>query len=488
MTKEKMTQCKNIFLDLILNEGLKWHLGRMPDGRIPSWFLDLREILLTPEGSRLAIELLYEKIKDLNFDVLAGPSLAAEPIIPTLLLRFLNDGIYKTGCIVRKERGSFGLKKLVEGPSVKGKNVILIDDAMNSGGSMQHAVDAIEQEGGTIAMILTLVDFVKQGNLKFRERGYKVVHIYSIQDLGFDERRTYSYQKIPQQHMDEQSSDNNTLLEPFSADAYPPIERVVSVPKSTLVSYSDGRICCFNNKTRQIIWEHSLGEKVEILYTDSNEAVIFAASGLRRACLFFLSVLGGTMSAQIKLHGSEKPHLNIFQENYLLCHTDGRMQLLEKGTKKLLWEIALEKIPTKPAVDEKNVYVASELDIISLDHLGTVIWKKRLGLATLLAVGDNSLFVSTRSNFLVALNKENGRVIWIFETKNVIKETVCQMKMIGLFCEDGYLIFIGQIDGKVLQSFKIAQDNAIDLTLGQNQLQIFFADKSFVNVPYDKIL
>ena len=53
--KEKLRQ-------LILNNGLKWGEGLLKNGNVPKWIFDLREVILTPEGSRLASHLLYEKI------------------------------------------------------------------------------------------------------------------------------------------------------------------------------------------------------------------------------------------------------------------------------------------------------------------------------------------------------------------------------------------------------------------------------------------
>ena len=101
---------------LILNKGLKWAEGFFPNGEKAKWMFDLREILLTPEGSRLAALLIYEKIKNIGFDMIGGPSIAAEPLVAALVLHFYNEGRSISGFIVRKQPNEFGLRKRIEGP------------------------------------------------------------------------------------------------------------------------------------------------------------------------------------------------------------------------------------------------------------------------------------------------------------------------------------------------------------------------------------
>ena len=106
-------EVKERLRELILNNGLKWGEGLLNDGQIPKWIFDLREIILTPEGSQLASALLYEKIKNLDFDIIGGPSLAAEPLVASLVMHFYKQVIIVPGFFVRKQSHDFGLRKKI---------------------------------------------------------------------------------------------------------------------------------------------------------------------------------------------------------------------------------------------------------------------------------------------------------------------------------------------------------------------------------------
>jgi len=181
---------------LILNNGLKWDEGLLRDIQIPKWIFDLREIILTSEGSRLTSLLLYEKIKNLDFDIVGGPSIAAEPLVASLIMHFYKEGRNISGFVVRKKPNNFGLRKKVEGPIKGGNKVILIDDAINSGFNLLDSVNELKQQGCDIVKIITIIDFLKSGNEKLKEGGYDIDYIFDLEDFGLEINKTYKYKKI----------------------------------------------------------------------------------------------------------------------------------------------------------------------------------------------------------------------------------------------------------------------------------------------------
>jgi orotate phosphoribosyltransferase len=63
---------------------------------------------------------------------------------------------------VRKKPKDHGAKKLVEGlpkgETLRGKNVVVVEDVTTTGGSSMQAVVALREEGANIVLVLTIVD------------------------------------------------------------------------------------------------------------------------------------------------------------------------------------------------------------------------------------------------------------------------------------------------------------------------------------------
>ncbi|MBZ2279988.1 orotate phosphoribosyltransferase, partial [Buchnera aphidicola] len=51
----------------------------------------------------------------------------------------------------RKEIKTHGEKGIIIGPSIKNKKVIILDDVITSGISVNHSIEIIEKKGGQVA-------------------------------------------------------------------------------------------------------------------------------------------------------------------------------------------------------------------------------------------------------------------------------------------------------------------------------------------------
>ena len=171
-------------LGLLRRDGILRRTPTQPvlsrDGTSHRWMLDSLSVTLTPRGAELAARCVLELLKRFDGRQLATYGLTAVPILQSCLLQ--SGGRYR-GLLVRKERKAHGSLKLIEGPVDKSEPVVLIDDSVSSGMSLEEACARLEGEGLRVEGGVCLVRFGWHGGYAaMQERGYHVEAVYDIWD------------------------------------------------------------------------------------------------------------------------------------------------------------------------------------------------------------------------------------------------------------------------------------------------------------------
>ena len=139
-------------------------------------FRDVTSILQDADGLHLAIDLMQEKLKDVDFDVVVGPEsrgfIFGVPIAYNLHKPFVL--VRKKGKLpcetVEKEYDLEYGKATIEmhKDAIKpGQKVVLVDDLIATGGTMEAAAKLVEELGGEVVKIIFLMELA---GLKGRER------------------------------------------------------------------------------------------------------------------------------------------------------------------------------------------------------------------------------------------------------------------------------------------------------------------------------
>lgn len=150
------------------------------DGSSHRWMLDSLSVTLTPRGAKLAGRCILELLKRFDGRQLATYGLTAVPLLQSCVLQ--SGGRY-SGLLVRKERKGHGSLKLIEGPVDKSEPVVLIDDSVSSGLSMEEACARLEEHGLRVEGGVCLVRFGWDGGFALmQERGYHFEAVYDIWD------------------------------------------------------------------------------------------------------------------------------------------------------------------------------------------------------------------------------------------------------------------------------------------------------------------
>jgi len=146
-------------LKMLLRDGILHRSPNQPvlsrDGTSARWMLDSLAVTLSPKGGELAAACVTQLLKRFDGRQIATYGLTGVPILQSCLFQ---DNRYR-GLLVRKERKQHGSLKLIEGSIDPGEPVILLDDSVSSGLSMEEATERLEAAGLRVEGGICLVRF-----------------------------------------------------------------------------------------------------------------------------------------------------------------------------------------------------------------------------------------------------------------------------------------------------------------------------------------
>ena len=145
-------------------------------------FRDITTILQDPDGLQLAIESMQDKLKDTDFDVVVGTEsrgfIFGVPIAYNLHKAFVpvrKKGKLPCETVSKEYDLEYGSAVIeMHKDSIKpGQKVVLVDDLVATGGTIEAAIHLVEELGGEVVKVVFLM---KLAGLNGRERlkGYDV--------------------------------------------------------------------------------------------------------------------------------------------------------------------------------------------------------------------------------------------------------------------------------------------------------------------------
>ena len=145
-------------------------------------FRDITSVLQDRDGLRLSIESMQDLLKDVDFDVVVGPEsrgfIFGVPIAYNLHKGFVpvrKKGKLPCETIEKEYALEYGTATIeMHKDSIKpGQRVVIIDDLIATGGTIEAIIDLIKQLGGEVVKIIFLMELE---GLKGREKlkGYDV--------------------------------------------------------------------------------------------------------------------------------------------------------------------------------------------------------------------------------------------------------------------------------------------------------------------------
>jgi len=159
----------------------------LASGRESDYYIDMRPTTVHPVGATCVGELIVDALERLRVDFVGGLEMGAVPIATAVAIASHARGRDIEAFFVRKKPKDHGAKKLVEGlpkgETLKGKNVVVVEDVTTTGGSALQAVAALREEGANIVLVLTIVDRLEGAAETFAKEGLTFRALYTADEF-----------------------------------------------------------------------------------------------------------------------------------------------------------------------------------------------------------------------------------------------------------------------------------------------------------------
>ncbi len=154
----------------------------LSSGKEADFYVDLRRVTLDAVAAPLVGEVMLELTKDLEYEAVGGLTLGADPVATAMLHTAAKEGRKLDAFVVRKAEKAHGLQRRIEGPDVKGRKVLAVEDTSTTGGSVLTAVEALKEAGAIVVGVAVIVERGAKG--KVESDGLIYRSAFSLEQLG----------------------------------------------------------------------------------------------------------------------------------------------------------------------------------------------------------------------------------------------------------------------------------------------------------------
>ena len=113
-----------------------------------------------------------------DFDYLAGLETGGIPLASVISLQCGKPVVF-----VRKKAKDYGTAKLAEGPDIKGKKLVVIEDVVTSGGQILLSVAELRAMGAEVSDVLCVIDRQSGGADNLAKENLRLIPLFTMNEL-----------------------------------------------------------------------------------------------------------------------------------------------------------------------------------------------------------------------------------------------------------------------------------------------------------------
>lgn len=153
----------------------------LASGKEADYYVDLRRATLHHRAAALIGRLVRELTQDWDYALVGGLTLGADPVATAIMHA---PGRPIDAFVVRKSVKSYGMQRLIEGSDVSGQRVLVVEDTSTTGSSALTAVHAVQEAGGQVVGVVTVVDRETGAAEAIEAEGLPYRSVLGLADLG----------------------------------------------------------------------------------------------------------------------------------------------------------------------------------------------------------------------------------------------------------------------------------------------------------------
>jgi orotate phosphoribosyltransferase len=146
-------------------------------GRVSNTYFDKYQFESDPK-LLYAIAIEMTNLVPIGTEVLAGLELGGVPLV-TLLSQITN----LPAAFLRKTAKSYGTCRYAEGADLRGKNVVLVEDVVSSGGAILDAVASLRRDGMNPTVALCVIDRQTGASESLRSAGIELRSLFGMKQI-----------------------------------------------------------------------------------------------------------------------------------------------------------------------------------------------------------------------------------------------------------------------------------------------------------------
>ncbi len=159
----------------------------LASGKTSKFYFNTKPTMLDPEGAALIADLMLARLETEPVDYVGGLEMGAVPLAACLAQASHGTARPLPAFFVRKKAKEHGAKLKIEGlppgATLEGKHVVVLEDVTTTGGSSLQAVEQVRAEGGSVAIIITIVDRLEGAAEMLAGQGITLVPLLTADDF-----------------------------------------------------------------------------------------------------------------------------------------------------------------------------------------------------------------------------------------------------------------------------------------------------------------
>ena len=169
--------------EFIIDEAVTCTPTTLSSGEESDFYIDLRQVTMSCYGSPMVGRMMLDLVDDLDFEAVGGMTLGADPVAAAMMHATTEDVRPFDVFVVRKEPKTHGMAHAIEGPSIKNRRVLIVDDVVTTGRSAVEAVITAQNAG---AEVVAVASVVRRGTAHLLAPEIEHRTLFTLRDLGLE--------------------------------------------------------------------------------------------------------------------------------------------------------------------------------------------------------------------------------------------------------------------------------------------------------------